>query len=487
MIRHRIANRDGSQLRAPLGETMLPALSFSGVQIMALVARAAVAALVVSLSGLPAYGACVNPDNAGCLSTIQAGVNAAAVGEVVQVASGLYNEEVTIATQGLILRGRGVVIDPSGQAPPAHGITISANDVVIEGIAIRNGDDNGIQVTAAGGVQLLGVDVQSADDLCVSLTGATPNVSIESSHFRSCGDEAVASEDSSGLQLLGNSFEGADGVDVTGDGIRAERNTFTRGGGLAIDGADAVVTGNRFTHCSSGIEIVGSDPSVTRNSLTNTGGTAIDVEGDDLVVEGNPINGATGTGIHVFCDASCGSARVFRNRVTAIGGAGIDADSSDNGLRVEANQVSQVRGNGLNLDTLGASVLKNRVTGAGGAGGECLDVAGDSNTLTGNSLAGCGGDGIKVDGDNNAVEANRVSGTGDDGIDIVNAGLSNDVVRNQARGATDNGIEISVDATSTVVVDNQASGLHADFCDGGTNTDTPDTPDETSGCGNIDD
>src|SRR5262245_41519972 len=48
---------------------------------------------------------CVDPDNANCEATIQAGVDAAAADEVVQVAPGLYNEEVTIGTAGVILRG----------------------------------------------------------------------------------------------------------------------------------------------------------------------------------------------------------------------------------------------------------------------------------------------------------------------------------------------------------------------------------------------
>jgi parallel beta-helix repeat protein len=458
---------------------------------MALTSRAARAAILLAcFAALPAHAVvCVDPSDAGCAPTIQAGVNAAAVGEVVQVASGLYNEEVAIATQGIVLRGsKGVFIDPSGLPPPAHAITIGAADVTIEGIAIRNGEDVGIQVNNVGGAQIRNVDILSPDDRCIELNDTTPNVVIEGSRFRSCGDDSIASELSIGLQLLGNSFEGTDGVDVIGDNVHAERNTFARVGGtcLAIEGASAVVTGNRLAQCGDGIEVDGDDASITRNTLTNTEGTAIATNGDDPIVESNPITGTGGTGIDVFCELSCGTARIFRNRLSAVGGTGISAEALDTGLQIESNQISQAQGTGLGLDTLGANVVSNRVSAVGGEGNECIDLDGNSNTLTGNGLAGCGGDGIKLDGDANMAQGNRVSNTGDDGIDVVD-GANNEVLDNQASGASDNGIEVSANASGTTVSENQAAGLHADFCDGGTGTNGSDVPDDTTDCGDIDD
>jgi parallel beta-helix repeat protein len=443
----------------------------------------------LALAGPASAVVCVDPNDADCQPTIQAGVNAAAPGEVVQVAGGLYLEEVAIATQGVILRGgKGVVIDPSGLTPPANAITIGAANVAIEGIAIRNGDDAGIEINGVGGVRLSGVDIQSADDDCVEMNDVTPNAVIEDSRFRSCGGDAVASELSAGLTLTGNAFE--DGVDVTGDGVRAERNTWSRAGGtcLSIEGAGAVVTGNRFDLCGGGaIEIDGDDPSVVRNSLANTDGTAIDVSGDDPVVESNTITGSSGVGIALFCDASCGTARIYRNRLSNVSSTAVSAESLDSNLQIEANQISQASGNGLSLETFAANVIGNRVTAAGGAGGECIDVDGDGNTVSGNSLATCGGDGVKADGDNNTIEGNRISGSGDDGIDVVDEGAGNQVLDNQASGAADNGIEVSPDATGTTVSENSASGLRADYCDGGTGTGGTDVPDDTTDCGDIDD
>jgi parallel beta-helix repeat protein len=457
---------------------------------MTAASRAALLAFAscLALAGPASAVVCVNPNDADCQPTIQAGVNAAAPGEVVQVAGGLYLEEVAIGTQGVILRGgKGVVIDPSGLAPPANAITIGAANVAIEGIAIRNGDDAGIEINGVAGVRLSGVDIQSADDDCVEMNDVTPNAVIEDSRFRSCGGDAVSSEDSQGLQLLGNGF--ADAVDVTGDDVRAERNVWSRSGGtcLAIDGASAVVTGNRFDLCGGGIEIDGDDASIVRNTLTNTDGGAIDVAGDDPIVESNTITSAGGTGIDLFCDASCGTARIHRNRLTSIAGTAVSAEALDQNLQIEANQISQVSGTGLSLDTLGANVIGNRVTAAGGAGGECIDLDGDDNTLSGNGLAICGGDGIKADGDANTIEDNRIAGSGDDGIDVVDEGAGNQLLGNQAGGASDNGIEVSPDATGTTVSDNNASGLRADYCDGGTGTGGTDVPDDTTGCGDIDD
>jgi hypothetical protein len=459
---------------------------------MAFAFRAALALALFSASAaLPASAVvCVDPDDASCLPTIQAGVNAAAPGEVVEVAAGLYNEEVAIATQGLVLRGgKGVFLDPSGLPDPAHAITVGAPNVVIEDLAVRNGDDSGIVVNGVGGVRIVDVDFHSPDDRCIVLNGATPDVVIEGSRFRSCRNEAVAANDADGLQLLGNGFEGSGGVDAAGDGVRAERNTWSRIGDtcLFIDGDGAVVTGNRLSLCADGIEIDGSDASVTRNTLVEMDGNAIDVDGDDPVIESNPITGTDGTGIALRCVASCGAARIYRNRLGSIGGTGIDAEGVDAGLRIEANQLSQVEGVALALETLGASVLGNRVSAAGGGGDECIDLDGDSNQVSGNSLASCGGDGIKADGDANVIEENRVSGTGDDGIDIDGGNTGNQVLDNQASGATDNGIEVSVDETGATVSDNQASGLHADYCDAGGGSGGTDVPDATTGCGDIDD
>jgi len=460
---------------------------------MAFASRATLALALFSASAaLPASAVvCVDPDDASCQPTIQAGVNAAAPGEVVEVAAGLYGEAVVIATQGVTLRGgKGAFIDPSGLGGGAHAITVNAADVVIEDIAIRNGDHSGIVVNGVGGTRIRDVDFHSPDDRCIDLSGTTPNVVIEGSRFRSCRNEVVNSDDSDGLQVLGNDFEGSGGVDAVGDDVRVERNTFSRIDDtcLFIDGDGAVVTGNRLTLCADGIEIDGNDASVTRNTLTNIDFSGIDVVGDDPVIESNPITDTDGDGIEVLCDESCGAARIYRNRLSGIGATGIDATANGSGLRVEANQVSQTEGPGLVLNTIGANVLGNRVSAAGGGGDECIDLDGDSNTVSGNGLASCGADGIQVDGDDNVIEENRVSGTGDDGIDVVGGGSTgNDVLDNQASGATDNGIEVSVDASGTIVSENQASGLHAGYCDAGAATGGTDVADATSGCGDIDD
>jgi parallel beta-helix repeat protein len=454
-------------------------------------ARALSACLALALAAsAQAAMVCVDPDpNDSCADTIQAGVNAAVAGDVVQVAPGLYLEEVAIATAGITLRGgKGALIDPSGLPPPAHAIHVTAADVVIDGIGVRNGDDDGIRVTGVPRTQIRRVDVQSPDDVCVNLMGTTPDTVIEGSRFRDCGDEAVSAADADRLQLLGNNVEGGDGFDVIGDEVHAERNGFLRyaGTGLGIEGSAAMVTGNRFERGDGGIGVEGGQASITRNSLTNLDGTAIDVEGDDPLIEGNPISSVGGTGISLLCEVACNAARIVRNRLAQIGGTGISAETLVAGLVVEGNQVSQATGTGIDLDTVGARAESNRVTGAGTGSGDCMNVEGSDNSVLGNALGTCSADGIFLEGDDNSVEGNRVSNTSDDAID-VDDGAGNDVLENRAGGAIDNGIEVSAAATTTTVSDNQASGLRADYCDSGTATGGTDVPDVTLGCGDIDD
>ncbi|MEU0880107.1 right-handed parallel beta-helix repeat-containing protein [Lentzea sp. NPDC005914] len=82
------------------------------------------------------------------LSTIQAAVDAAQEGATIVVAPGVYKESVQVRTKGLTIRGtqRGsVIID--GEVKRANGIVVTAPDVQIQNLTVRNHTLNGVLVT----------------------------------------------------------------------------------------------------------------------------------------------------------------------------------------------------------------------------------------------------------------------------------------------------------------------------------------------------
>ena len=121
---------------------------------------------------------CVNPHGSGCYHSIQAAVNHAPAGARINVAAGIYPEQVTI-TKSLTLHGTGVsaIINASGHA---HGIYIDgagARGTVISGFTVENATLEGIliqdtkQVVISGNAVRLNDRGRQADGTC---PGALP-------------------------------------------------------------------------------------------------------------------------------------------------------------------------------------------------------------------------------------------------------------------------------------------------------------------------
>lgn len=81
-------------------------------------------------------------------ATIQSAVDDANPGDIVLVSPGLYNEKVTIETEGITLRGldrNDVILD--GQDKYANGITVTADGVTVENLTVRRYQQNGVLFT----------------------------------------------------------------------------------------------------------------------------------------------------------------------------------------------------------------------------------------------------------------------------------------------------------------------------------------------------
>jgi hypothetical protein len=103
-------------------------------------------------------------------ATIAEAVAQARPGDIVEVASGIYHEAITVDVASITIRGEDrnqVVLD--GRFELANGIAVRADDVAIENLTVRNFNQNGIVfngvAAAAGGSVDPSVDYGLGDDV----------------------------------------------------------------------------------------------------------------------------------------------------------------------------------------------------------------------------------------------------------------------------------------------------------------------------------
>jgi parallel beta-helix repeat protein len=104
------------------------------------------AKLTGTISELPPHVWIVDDDGPAHYRKIQEAINAANLGDTIYVKAGTYYEQVVI-DKALSLVGDGTdvtIIDANGLGTV---ITVMANNIIIEGFTIRNGDDNGIYIS----------------------------------------------------------------------------------------------------------------------------------------------------------------------------------------------------------------------------------------------------------------------------------------------------------------------------------------------------
>ncbi len=215
-------------------------------------------------------------------ATIQAAVNAASAGDVVEISQGVYHENVLIDGElDLTIRaksGHKVTIDAAGLAPTAAlKIRNGSDNVLVKGLRIAN------SVTE-------GISVQFSDD-----------VRITNCKLQNLGTDGIGVLDSTGVLIDKCTIDGAgdQGIEVDGEGCRVRK--------CRIENATA-----------NGIRLVGSGNTIENNRLETTGTCGIRLGNDSSgcalsLVAGNRVEDA---GFYaLFCSLDADSCTLLDNTV----------------------------------------------------------------------------------------------------------------------------------------------------------------------------
>ncbi|MBI4880721.1 MAG: right-handed parallel beta-helix repeat-containing protein [Planctomycetes bacterium] len=345
--------------------------------------------VVVACLAAPAEGGKLKVP--GDHATIQAAVNAAVAGDVVEVSKGTYFENVTItAKSGITLRakkGDTVTIDAGGSGMPLK-IQLS-NYVTVQGLRLRHtGDSLGLMID----------------------TGAFINVT-------KCTVD-----------------------DVAGTGISAE------GSGIVIDDCTVKNTGG------AGIFLEASNSVIRDCTARNSAAQGIVVYGSVNTIEGNSIADVS-VGVLLGGAESCASCLVVDNRVedatdgiflngNAAGNSVLDntiEDAKFDGVELQTgaenniisgNTIRSVGENGLECDSAYCIYSKNSIKSPTG-GGVVIEANADSCQFHKNTVISAGGDGFHVDGSLNSLLENQAKKSGAYDLDDNTAPGSNVYLNNK--------------------------------------------------------
>jgi parallel beta-helix repeat protein len=294
---------------------------------------------------------CVNPaGTGGCAKTIGAAVTSAAAGDSVEVAAGTYKESVTIG-KSLRLFGTSpatTIIDATGLGT---GIYVDGLDnpnlsgVMISGFTVQNANFEGIVVTSATSVIIMGNTVTGNNKgLVVAAAGNTcPNIATwETSEGDDCG-EGIHLAGVSNSTVINNTVNGnAGGILLTDETAPATQ---------------IVVTGNVVTNnaLDCGITLASHVP-----APSTAASNAFGVYGNTVTGNTASQNGLIGEGAGVGVFASAPGTKAYGNLVAnnILNGNGIP------GVSIHGHTPGQVLDNNI--------VLANTI---GGNGADLFDSA----------------------------------------------------------------------------------------------------------------
>lgn len=331
-----------------------------------------------------------------------------------------------------------ILIEIDGQnAGATSGLTVSANNVTIRGLAINRFADDGVNIGAVDETVVAGNILGLDDAGLVDQGNGDAGVSIDSTGDTLIGGTTAADRNLiSGNEGYGgiSSYADTGTVTISGNCIGADATGDTaipnnhNGINLYQAGANTIIGGDstqeRNIISGNDDDGIGSDDS----SVGDITGNYIGVDVDGVAALGNG-----GNGIYVDSNSSVsdigGVTSGKRNVVSGNGGSGIILSSGTSGVTVSGNYV------GLGAD--GVTDLGNTEYGVSTQGDNTIGgtIAGARNVISGNGANGISADSSTVIGNYIGLSADGTSSVSNGSASLANVNLAND---NQFGGTSAN-------------------------------------------------
>jgi hypothetical protein len=383
----------------------------------------AAAFAIATASQAPAAVICVTPPAVtSCPNhTIQAAVNLAAAGDIVQIAPGTYFEGVTVPAGKDNLQIRGLnklttIIDHDVPNAGSIGIRVDgSHGVKISNLTVRNGTNWGIQMAgnneSVSGVRVLGVRIAGSGGIYVG------------------GD---------GAQVLSNEVRASaeDGIIVIGSTALIRGNTVAQIArtGIMLVGAAGQVVGNKVTSAGflspyRGLNVLGTKNTITANILENVGASKSDAVGV-FVIDPEPTivsNTLAWAGVVSASCNQCNGGKIALNSLTGSSHQGYfiasePAPTPAAPLTVQGNKASQTAHTAFLIQTpsglgdgAGINVLQNTASDSGKEY-ECFFAMGSGHTFTSNVAQRCATAGFYSSGDHILFKMNQAQNVGSSGF-----------------------------------------------------------------------
>jgi hypothetical protein len=353
--------------------------------------------LIVDSDGHASYGNCATSNTTNVFTTIQAAVNAASPGDLIQICgppSGPY-PGATVNKANLFLRGlNNPVITQSG----TPGLDLQANGIRVEGITFSGNDVDGIGSHNNTSGHLIQYDTFTGNTMGIFLNSANSGSStiVRNNTFdnnnlpgAAAGNGIYSDQGLHNAQITSNTFTHHDNAGVFiaqnpgTDNVLIRGNTFTDNDGNAVQFFNNVTLSTISSNTIS-------------NAAPNGGSSAIRLGGSgthDDTISSNTITNPHFSGIAVRCNAPFGCAfklTISSNTESGGVGSGIDVDSTAPGATTaSSNRLSNNQTDGIlyAAGTTGNKIQSNVASGNTNFDCEDQNGAGTTNTWTGDKGA----------------------------------------------------------------------------------------------------